>query len=484
MSKILMTPGVAEIIPRPGRVLLINAPAVDLRLPWARWHQPTGLLQIGAALQKHGCDVRFLDCLQSSQGKRISRRKVDTVQVEGYKLNLWRFGVLWGHLAKSLRFFKKEGWIPDLVFVSCFTTSWWQGAQGLIRRLKQMWLPGVPVILGGGYPTLEPKHATLNTLADVVVVGSVPEARAEVPQLELYGADRIPRFAGVYLYQSQNVTDAIAEDGVVPRLPAEVANDIAHKAELGVTEFAFFDEEIQLDQRDHFLEVLEAVIKHDLNVRFVAIGNISPLLIDDVVAHKMGQVGYRRVHLKCEVTHKRDGAVYDTPYEIHQACVAALHHEAGFKPRTDQLTAMLLVGNPYEDIEAVTERLIRLASIVGSVNLVQYQYSTGTAAGRMYESLISHDNGLLDLTALNCKLYPLARRTGTPYKHYVELTRLAALLNGKLRHKTFDFLDKGIVARAIQTGIRKRMWDPFRGEQGTDDSGVIAVDKSLEAERL
>jgi len=464
MSKILITPSVAEIIPRPGRVLLINAPAVDLRLPWARWHQPTGLLQIGAALQKHGCDIRFLDCLQSSQGKRISRRKVDTVQVEGYKLNLWRFGVLWSHLAKSLRFFKEEGWIPDLVFVSCFTTSWWQGAQGLIRRLKQIWLPGAPVILGGGYPTLEPKHAATFTQADVVVVGSLPEARAEVPQLELYGADRIPQFAGVYLYQSQNVTDANAEDGVVPRLPADVANEIAHKMELGVTEFAFFDEEIRLDQRDHFLEVLEAVIKHNLNIRFVALGNVSPDLIDSIVARKMGQAGYRQVYLKCKVTHKPDGAVYDRPYEVYQSCAAVLHREAGFKPRTEQLTAMFLVGNPYEDIEAITERLIRLASVVGSVNLVQYQYSTGTAAGRMYESLISQDNGFLDLTSLNCKLYPLARRTGIPYKHYVELTRLAALLNSKFRDKTFDFLGEGIVARAVQTSIRKRMWDPFHGE--------------------
>ena len=45
------------------------------------------------------------------------------MQVEGYELNLWRFGMAWSHLTKALRSLKEEGWIPDQVFVSCFTTS-------------------------------------------------------------------------------------------------------------------------------------------------------------------------------------------------------------------------------------------------------------------------------------------------------------------------------------------------------------------------
>ena len=323
------------------------------------------------------------------------------------------------------------------------------------------------------YPTLEPEHAAAHTQADIIVVGSIPEARAESPRLELYGSDRMPRFAGTYLYESQSVTDVNFQNDVAPRPPAEVADEIAHKAELGVTEFAFFDETIWPDRRDHFLEVLEAIIQRGLNVRFVALGNISPALIDDAVARKMGQAGYRQVYLKCDVTHYPDGVVYDTPYEVYRTCATTLHREAGFKPRTDQLTAMLLVGNPYEDIEAVTERLIRLASIVGSVNLVQYQYSAGTEAGRMYAPLVGRNNGYLNLTALNCKLYPLARRTGIPYEHYIELTRLAALLNSKYRSRTFDFLGDGIVARAVQASLREQAWDPFREDQRAGERSIV-----------
>jgi hypothetical protein len=486
MSTILIEPSTKEIINQSKKVLLLNAPAVDVRLPWARWHQPTGLLQIGSALQKRGCDIRFFDCLQSFVGNRIRRRKVSSLAIDGYDFDLWRFGMLWRHLASDLDALRKEDWIPDVILVSCFAGSWWKGAQQLIRRLKDDWLPGVPVALGGAYPTSTPDHAALHTHADVIVVGSISEARVEIPRLELYGKDRIPRFAGIYLYQSQNVSDVEVEGNVVPRQPAEVADEVADKAELGITEFGFFDEEIRLDEREHFLEVLEEIAKRELSIRFVAVGNISPKLIDGTMARKMGRANYRQVYLKCDVTHRPDGVIYSSDYGVYQSCTDALHREAEFKPRTDQLTAMLLVGNPFEDIEMVTERLVRLASIVGSVNLVPYQYSPGTESGRMYHSLTRRDNGRLDLTALNCKLYPLARRAGTPYEHYAELTRLAALLNSKFRTKTFDFLGDGLVAQAVQRSLRERTWDPFRadGEAKHKDARSTAALPSHEVHRI
>jgi len=107
MTEVLITPALTDIAPRRGRILVLHAPAVDLRLAWARWHQPAGLLQISTVLQQRECDVRFLDCLQPDQGKRIGRRKVGTLLVEGYELNLWHFGMLVrSRLTKALTSFK------------------------------------------------------------------------------------------------------------------------------------------------------------------------------------------------------------------------------------------------------------------------------------------------------------------------------------------------------------------------------------------
>ena len=430
------------------RILLINTHAIDVRLPWARRHQPLGLLQLGAALKRHEYDVRFIDCLSWDARERVRRRKVGEIEVEGYKINLWRFGGLWGHLDNYIWKLKAEGWNPDQIYVSCSQTTWWQGARDLIKRIKNKWYPNAQVVLGGVYPTAEPGHAALHTKADLIVAGPIPEARDEIPDLTLYHPEHRPLFAGIYLYQSQSLIDAKTEQVVVPRAPGEIAQEVADKAALGVTEFAFFDEEIRSDQRQHFLNVLQAIAARELDVRFVTIGNISPSLIDGEIAQCMRKARYQQGYLKCEVTRQSDGVVYNTPDEIYRACVDALHREADFKPRTDQVTAMLLVGTPHEDIEIITERLIRLASIVGSVNLIQYQYTSDVT-------------GDLGLTHLNCKLYPLTRATGTPFEYYVELTRLAALLNSKYRSKTFDFLGDSIIARAVQESIRTYGWHPF-----------------------
>lgn len=464
-----------NLTPIPARVLLVNAHAVDIRLPWAVWHQPTGLLQIGAALKRRGCDVRFIDCLGWNPRQRVSRRKVGTLEVEGQCIDLWRFGATWGPLNETVRALRQEEWQPDQVWVSCGQTTWWQGARDLIARIKKDWFPKTRVVLGGVYPSLEPEHATAHSGADQIVVGPIPDAQDEIPDFTLYDPQQRPLFAGIYLYRSQSVTDVETGKAVILRPPEEIAQEVVDKAALGVTAFAFYDEEIRVDQRPHFLDTLKAVAERKLDkTRWVAIGNISPRLIDDEVAQQMGRTHYQQVYLKCDVRHSPDGMAYDTPYEVYQACVEALHKNAGFKPRTGQVTAMLLVGAPYEHIEAVTERLIRLSSVVGSVNLVQYQFSRNTAAGDMYAPLLSRVNGNLDLTTLNGKLYPLSRLTGVPFAHYVELTRLAALLNSKYRSKTFDFLGNSLIARAFQTSLSTGSWNPFT-RSGSPNSETIPL---------
>jgi hypothetical protein len=462
-------------------VLLLNAPAVDLRLPWARWHQPTGLLQIGAALRQRGCDVRFLDCLLPDPTRLPPRTRVGRVDVEGHSLNLWRFGISWPGLANYIRSLRQAGWSPDLILVSCLTTSWWQGAQRLVQCLKAgldgrpPLLLGVPVILGGAYPSLAPEHAARHSGADLVVVGSIPEARDQLPAFDLYAGQPLPRFSGVYLYHSQAVLDTGAEATIAPRPPDEVAAEVAAKAALGVVDFAFFDQEILPSQRDHFVAVLDAVARRALMIRLLALGNLSPRLIDATVAHAMRRAGYRQVYLKCDVTLTPHGPRYETCYDEYRSCVAVLHQHVGLRPRTDKLAAMQIIGVPYEGIECLTERVIRLASIVGSVNLVPWQVSPGTATSWLYHSLVYPDGAPPDLAALNCKLYPLARRSGIPYDYYVELTRLAALLNTKYHSTTFDFLGHSLVARAAQASLADRAWQPTGAIAQLPSHSAVAV---------
>jgi len=61
-------------------------------------------------------------------------------------------------------------------------------------------------------------------------------------------------------------------------------------------------------------------------------------------------------------------------------------------------------------------------------------------------------------------LFPLTRLLGQPLEEYMELVRLAALLNSKYRSKSFDFLGDKLAARLFRQSLRSQGWNPFGAE--------------------
>ncbi|MBI2942557.1 MAG: cobalamin B12-binding domain-containing protein [Chloroflexi bacterium] len=457
---ILQNPSLGALAPGSQRLLLVNAPAVDVRLPWARWQQPTGLLQIGSALRARGCDVRLIDCLQIPPSGRLARERVGRLSVEGRCLDLWRFGLSPARAAAQMRSWRRDGWHPEQIFVSCAVSTWWQGARDLIARLKDSEFAGIPITLGGAFPTFYPEHARTYTAADIVVAGDVADALVALPDLTLYRPGRLPRFAGVRLF---------APGGLLPDMPArrarsaeEVADQVAQLVGLGVTTLAFVDAWLGPDDREALAAALEHIASRSFpRVRFVATGNLSPRLIDDELAVLLRRAGFRQVYLHDDVRHTSDGVQHLTSREEYARCADALH-QAGFQRRTDEIGAGVLVGIPGEDLSAMTARLARLASAVGSVNLVPYQYTPATPEGQTYARLLAQRNGHLDPTTLNAHLYPLARLAGASLEDYLELARLAALLNSKYHSQTFDFLGNSLTARLVRASLGEGLWNPFR----------------------
>jgi len=98
------------------KVLMINPFVSDFRLPWAHWHQPTGLLQLASFLKQHNTDIRLVDFLNTTS-KQIVRRKYKSVERGDYTIPLWRFG-----LSSNIDFMNRikkqlnHGWKPDVIF--------------------------------------------------------------------------------------------------------------------------------------------------------------------------------------------------------------------------------------------------------------------------------------------------------------------------------------------------------------------------------
>jgi radical SAM superfamily enzyme YgiQ (UPF0313 family) len=418
-----------------ARILLINPPVYDLRLDWARWHQPCGLLQVGRLLRLRGTDVRLIDCLQPERNK-LERKKLDTVTVDEQNLIRWHFGCSWELIEKQIGLIKDENWKPDAIYVTTMMTFWWESTRDLIHRIRKEWFPRIPIVLGGVYPTLCPGHAKKHIRCADFDLEIADKARIHATDLTLY--NQMPYFSGLFLSRR------------VP--PERIVGEIVTKAKLGVREFAFFDNEIGLNHQTRFEKVLDQVIEKELDVKFRALGNISPKVLSGSLVRKMKAAGYRQIFLRDDIALRSNSNGDLSSYERG---IELMLKYGGFKPRTEDLTAMVVVGVPGENLNHVVERLTKLAHIVGSVNLVPYQPTPGTEIFEMHKSQLP-----AELERQNGKLFPFAKVNGATFSDYQQLMRLAALLNSKYHSTTFDFLGNDEIAQMVRKSVAEERWQP------------------------
>ncbi len=431
------------------RILLINPPVYDLRYAWARWHQPCGLLKVGNLMRSRGGDVRLIDCLEPRRG-RIARQRLDMIAVGNHNLARWHFGSSWDHVQRRLCAFKGEGWIPDTIYVTCMMTFWWEAAAELVSRIRAGIFEDANIILGGVYASLCTTHAKAHFPGIRFSWQVGQDAKDHPADLSLY--DEVPHFAGIHLYRTRSAK--------------QVVEEIEAKARLGVREFAFFDEEIPGRNLHHFERVLDLLIERKLDVQLRALGNLSVKGLTKGLVLKMREAGYRQVFLRDDLALKPN---LNGDLSAYERGIEVLLKYGQFEPRTEDVTAMVLVGVPGEDLTNVAERITRLSHLVGSVNLVPYQPTPGTEVYKRYETYL--DN--IPLERQNGKLFPFAALNESNYSDYQELIRLAALLNSKYRSTTFDFLGDDETAKMVRRSIANESWRPISTRQISNSSRQI-----------
>ena len=115
--------------------MLLNPPIVDLRVPWADWTEPTGLLKIGSLLKAEGHDARLLDCIRMAP----CRLQLDAIiDCEGQLLNRWRFGLRSIDIVRELRALKSSGWTPDKVLITTLMIFWWLGVPVSVAAVRKI----------------------------------------------------------------------------------------------------------------------------------------------------------------------------------------------------------------------------------------------------------------------------------------------------------------------------------------------------------
>ena len=422
------------------KVLLINPPVCDTHLHWSQWLQPLALMKLAAFAKNTKAEAKLLDALSHKSDERIHRQRVEVLELDGSRVNKWRFGQTRFALTRQLRELRKEKWYPDRVYIECLATFWWEGAAEIAEAVKEIF-PETAIHLIGAYGELAPGHVQAHMGADVIVASLGSEVLSLPSDLSVCA--ETPRFAYIAL-------------GAGHRDPEDVVAEIATKAEVSkVQHFAFVEHGIASQHAEHYSKVLDLLALRSFKISLYALGNVSP---SELVAHPdlaklMRRAGYKQIVFADDRENPLGEASDEDLVDAYRQA-ASLLHQAGFPERTDVLVGSICIGRQGEDLESRAALATRVAHHIGSIIPWAYQ----PALNECPEIPLEGQNG---------KLYPLRERNGLEYRDYLDLLGLAAILNAKYREHTFDFLGDQLIPTLLRQSIANRGWDPSPEVKGT-----------------
>ena len=389
-----------------------DGPHILLVNPWIHdfaaydvWAQPLGLLQIAAALRRHGCRVSYIDCLNRFHPRaaptdpharhgRGPYFKTPLPSPEGLAAlprRFSRYGIPAAWFHDDLKALAP----PDLILVTSVMTYWYPGVAETVAALKRVY-PAAPVVLGGVYATLCQAHAETTVGADEVVAGPAGPVLLEVvarhtgedlpAAFDFEDLDAWPfpaldlqhRIAYAPLLTSVGCPfhcDYCASHRLQPvrrcRDPLAVAAEIEHwHRRHGVRNFVFYDDALLIDPETHALPLLETLVRRFEGLHFHTPNALHIRQISPELATLMVRAGFETVRLGLETAagsaeRRMDRKVGHREFERAATRLKA----AGFGAR--QVGAYLLAGLPDQRREDL-EKSIRAVRSMGIRPILAY----------------------------------------------------------------------------------------------------------------
>lgn len=423
------------------RVLLVNPPVYDTRLPWARWQYPSLLPRISSRFRSVGCDVKFVDALRGSDQARFRRKLATRFDLDGIIVSQWRHGRTTADVVRNLRALKRAGWQPDRVFIECFTAIWWRGASEVSSLVRQVF-PDARVGIVGGYPASAPRH--VERWCSATPCGSVPIRVRSAPN----DWSMMSPVAGLgYLTFAGGA-----------RSPGDLVDEVEAGAASGVRDYALAEHAVVSRYPDLVLELFERVLSRGVRARFILPGTVSPfeLLRHPELALLLRRAGCTQIFFsddrQAPQSREADEKLVDAYRRVAELC-----HRAGFPRRSDALSGGVCLGRAGEALGARAALLTRVAGAIGAVLAWPYQPTPAECAvhggSRRYE-------------LCNGKIFPLRKANGATYRDYLNLLGLAAVLNAKYRDHTFHFDGPGFISGLLRDSLAREAWIPDPAVKG------------------
>ena len=372
-------------------ILLVN-PWIHDFAAYDYWARPMGLALLAAILKNQGFTVSYIDCpdrfhpeaagtdrnARWGRGPYLKTRIPKPGGLKHIPRNFCRYGILPEWFEKDLKAVAK----PDLILLTSLMTYWYPGVAETIAHIRKIF-PHVPIVLGGIYATLCHEHARQNSGADEVISGDglkeilgIAEkytgfsASAQVDPSDMdtwpFPAWDLQRqIPFVPLLTSMGCPFSCAycasrflEPVRMVRSPEHVVAEILHwHKTYGVRDFAFYDDALLVNAKNHAIPIFEEIIGSGLPLRFHTPNAVHIREITPRIANLMLRAGFKTLRLGLETTVFEERNALDRKVTEEEFCRAAAYlREAGFDKK--QVGAYLLVGLPHQSLEAVEASIL------------------------------------------------------------------------------------------------------------------------------
>ena len=376
------------------KVLLINPPIYDFSA-YNLWAKPIALLKIANILKKNGIDFTFYDALDVSsltiEEKKKYKIKIKPSGRHNYikilsekpeclaklKRKYFRFGTPPEKMLKDFSDIQE----PDYIIVTSVMTYWYKGAFETINMLKKIF-PKSKIIFGGVYVNLCYEHAFKKSNANFIV-RTIDEILT-ILNLRYYPFDRFPLelyktnyFAPIYTssgcpYSCVYCANKFLNKPFSQRNIGEIFNEILfYREQLDIRNFAFYDDALLINKKNHFLPLIKTIIEHKLDISFYTPNGLHVSEIDYETAILMKKANFKDIRLSLETANeqlqKKIGYKTD-----NKSFIKAINNlkKAGFQ--NNEISVYLLVGLPYQKMSEIKTSVEFVKDFNVKVKLAEY----------------------------------------------------------------------------------------------------------------
>jgi radical SAM superfamily enzyme YgiQ (UPF0313 family) len=395
-------------------ILLINPWIYDFTA-YDFWMKPLGLLYVAAFLEQcTSFELSFIDCLDRYHpGLPGNPKTKSDGRGPFYKKEVSKPSVLknvprkYSRYGIPLSLFHQElSQIPppELVLLTCTMTYWYPGVQFAIEEVRRKF-GYVPIALGGVYASLMPEHAQKETGADIVLNGYAENTIGSLIR-ELFGHSAfkeidaarledmpLPSF---HLLRNRETLPLLTSRGcplecvfcASPLLfrgfdqasPDSILSLIEHShITYGTRNYAFYDDALFLDKKNHIIPILEGLLQKNLPVAFHTPNGLHVKEIDEVLASLLWRARFQSLYLSQESLD--EGILGDACSKVApQDLDVALHHLTNAGYESGQVNVYLMAGLPGQSIESIRESIRQVQRLGARPRLAYFSPVPGTSA--------------------------------------------------------------------------------------------------------